>query len=190
MTTPAGAVAPYQGQGSVAPASGAIDPSAIIDARSVAAHAFMSVIRHLVTRAGVFTEESGVLRALEKVDAFEKHLVAAKDHKNVVQEGEPAKVEDVRLRRAPNASPAVPAAYGPTIDYALLAKYIAMEMEAKAAAQPAIAAPPSEPPAPPQAPPAAAEPPEDGDSLYPDPPARPAHYVPPPPPPTFNPTPE
>ena len=119
MTTPAGAVAPYQGQ--------AVAPSAVIDARSTATHAFMNVIRSVVTSLPVFSTETDALEAIRAIGAFEKHLVPEL-HK-VVREGETAPVEDVRLRRAPNSAPPQTAAAGEPIDYARLAAAIAAHMK-------------------------------------------------------------
>jgi hypothetical protein len=128
MTTPAGALAPYQGQ--------AVAPSAVVDARSTATHAFMNVIRSVVTALPVFSVESDALEAIRAIGAFEKHLIPEL-HK-VLREGETAPVEDVRLRRGPNQAPPQATAAGEPIDYNKLAAAIAAHMKGNTAPAPAV----------------------------------------------------
>lgn len=117
MSTPQqGAVAPYQGQ--------AVTPSAVINSHAVAAHGFLSTISRLVRDSGVFRNESDLLSALSSVEAFGKHLIEAKDRKNVVREHDVAPVEDVRMRKPPNSAAVPQMGNSAPIDYALLAQYI------------------------------------------------------------------
>lgn len=114
MSTPAGAVAPYQAQGR------AISPSAVLDPHSNSLHGVITVISKLVrATAHAFPVEADVLDALSVLHTFEKQYAQHVGLTKVLRETDTAPVEDVRLRRAPNASPVVPA--GPAIDYAQLA---------------------------------------------------------------------
>lgn len=129
MSTPQGAVAPYQGQ--------AVQPSAVIDSKAVAAHGFFATLARLVRESGVFRDEASMLRAVESVLGMEKHLVPdASTRNSVVREHDVAPVEDVRLRKPP-AGGVVPQPAGtPPIDYALLAQYIVAAQQ-QAQSQPA-----------------------------------------------------
>lgn len=132
MSTPQGAVAPYQGtvvQGE------AIKPAAILDPISPVAHGFLNVIRELVRGSGVFREETALLEALRAVDNYARQHIPRKDQQHVVREHDVAPVEDVRLRQAPQTG-VVPVPSGmQQIDYALLAQYIVAAQQ-QAAGQP------------------------------------------------------
>lgn len=128
----------------------------------------MNVIRSVVTSLPVFRDESEVLRAVEAVTAFEKHLVA--NHSAVVKEGETAPVEDVRQRRAPNAPAPTATVAGEPIDYARLAAAIvaAQASQERQNAQPvqSITDVPERPAAPAVSAEPADPPQADGDSFY------------------------
>jgi hypothetical protein len=128
MSTPGGAVTPYPTstiQGDV------VQPAAVVDPVSFAAHDFFGLIKELVHKAGFHTEEQ-VLSAMRVVDAYEKRVVPAKDQRHVVSETDRAGVEDVSLRKGPQVGMTV-AAQGQPIDYARLAAAIVAAQRDQAA---------------------------------------------------------
>jgi hypothetical protein len=128
MSTPTGAVEPRQTgaiQGTV------ITPSGYVDGHSVATHSFLNTLRQVVMASTAFKHEGDQLAALNSVDAFEKATIKPADQKHVIQETDIAPVEDVSLRRNPNAPLPMPAT-GPAIDYALLAQAIVAAQQAQA----------------------------------------------------------
>ena len=109
-----------------------LEPAHISQPVSYPAHDFFNLVRTLVHKAGFHTEAE-VLKALEAVTAFEKHIVPAVDQRHVLAETDHAPVEDVSQRVPPrNGLPAV--APGAQIDYARLAAAIVAAQNAQAEA--------------------------------------------------------
>ena len=133
MTTQPGGYAPATViQGEV------ITPSAVLDPKSMPAHNFAEVIRHLISRVpGVYKAEADMQTALDAVDAFERSFVPMQDRKHVVQETDMAGREDVSKRIPPRTGYAPVPAAGPAIDYNALAKAIlAAQQQMQAESQP------------------------------------------------------
>lgn len=127
MTDTGGAVAPYDG----GVLSGVVSaPAANPDSHSI--HRAFAVIHKLVDHSTGYVDEASQLAAHRALDAMKHVLIPKEDHHKVVQETDPAPVEDVSQRRAPGAPVAVPAA-GP-IDYHLLAEAIVAVQRSQAAA--------------------------------------------------------
>lgn len=121
MTTPASsadAAPAITGQVILRPGAGST-----IDAASVATHAMGEVIKTLIRHSLGFPDESLILRGIDAVDAFVKHT-AKEAHSRLVSENDIAPVEDVRVRRAPNAPTPAAAGMAP-IDYDKLAEALA-----------------------------------------------------------------
>lgn len=117
MSTPDGAVAPYQ-QSAGSPAV----TGRVVNPRARVMHEFLSVIKKVVAALpSAFPEEGAILEAFRVIDTFSRvHL--GTDHLSTIRETDPAPVEDVRLRRSTGTSaPVMPTA---PIDYAALAAAI------------------------------------------------------------------
>jgi hypothetical protein len=109
-------------------------PSAVASAQGSAARGFFDVLRDLLHKVPVFHNESDLLNALAKIDAYEKHVVNSNDLRVLLEEGGYAPVEDVSKRTPPvNYAAATMAAAGP-IDYAKLAAAIVVAQQAAAEA--------------------------------------------------------
>lgn len=117
MSTPAGAVTPYT-QSAGAPALS----GRVVNPRASVMHEFLGLIKKVVAALpAAFPEEGAILEAWRIIDSFSRvHL--GSEHASSIREHDPAPVEDVRLRRAPNSTgPVMPTA---PIDYAALAQAI------------------------------------------------------------------
>lgn len=108
----------------VSPVSGqVVNPTAVSQAASFPAHDFFGVIKKLVHSAG-FHNQADVENALNAINAYEQHVISPSDRRMVVQEGDPAPLEDVTQRRPASAPAAVIAQSPGQIDYAKLAAAI------------------------------------------------------------------
>lgn len=132
MSMQPGGYAPAVIQGEV------ISPAAVLDPKSMPAHNFAEVLRHLITKVpGVYKVEADMLRALDAVDAFERSMVPQQDRRHVVQETDMAGREDVSKRVPPMVGTAPVPAAGPAIDYNALAKaIIAAQQQMQSESQP------------------------------------------------------
>lgn len=141
MDTQQGAVAPYQDQ-SPALTGQVIAPSASPDSHTK--HQFVQMLRAMVDHSTAFMTEEAKLDAHRTLEAFRRVIVPPEHVHSVVKETDRAPVEDVRLRRAPNAAPnIVPGT--PVIDYALLAQYIVAAQKAQEQNTTAVQVPPAAP---------------------------------------------
>lgn len=125
MSTPAGAVAPFQGAVT----------GQVVDRKSETTHNFLNVVRKLIRDSNVYRSEQGLLDALAAVDSYSRSVLAS-DHVRVLTENDHAPVEDVRTRVAQGGFPAaVPSTV--QIDYRQLAQamYDIQVAQAEAARQ-------------------------------------------------------
>jgi hypothetical protein len=118
MSTPPGAVTPYQ-PGEV------IQPTRVStrsDRADTIVHTFVTIVEALVRNSPAFKSEEEVLTALRNLSDYRKHVVSG-PLSSVVQEGEIAPVEDVSLREPPGgrAAPAPSQPYA-NLDYRELAR--------------------------------------------------------------------
>jgi hypothetical protein len=124
MSTPLAGLAPRTVAGQV------VTPTAMIDAKSEAAHAFANVIRTLVQRSvGAFHNETDQDNAMNAVAAYERQLVPLTTLQALHEEmAGVAQKEDVSLRLPPNNSGPVSATIAQSIDYNRLAAAVAAHM--------------------------------------------------------------
>jgi hypothetical protein len=117
-------------------AGSVVQPTAIIDSKSEAAHGLANVLRTLVTRSvGAYHNELEQDAALQAVSAFEKTLVS-QSTLDALHDERPglAPKEDVSLRPAPSSSGNVSLGIAQSIDYNKLAAAVAAHMMAAQAA--------------------------------------------------------
>lgn len=125
MSTPAGAVAPFQGAVS----------GQVVDRKSEITHEFLNIIRKVIRDSNIYRHENDLHEALRTVDSYSRAVLAS-DHIRVQKETDAAPVEDVRLRKAPGG--ALPTVPGPQIDYRALAEamFAVQQAHAQEAQQP------------------------------------------------------
>lgn len=97
----------------------AISPTRIAAPSASPAHQFFNVVRDLIKRTTYHTEGEA-LDALSAVSAYEKQVITAGDLRQVSTDNDPAPVEDVSQRKAPNQAAPQHTAVAP-IDYNQLA---------------------------------------------------------------------
>lgn len=124
-STPGAMVAPHAGQAIAGvPLASSVHPD------SHTKHRFVHLLHDMVDHSTAFPNEEARHEAHRTLEAFRAAILPAEHVMAVIKETDRAPVEDVRLRRAPNAGYAVaPAA--PVIDYALLAQYIVQAQQAQ-----------------------------------------------------------
>lgn len=115
MSTPQGAVAPYQGE--------VIQPTKVTGPADRILHEFVTVVETLVRNSPAFHTEEEILTALRSLNAYRKHILGG-NVASVVQEGEIAHVEDVSKRIPPGGSQVRTAPSNPysNLDYRKLAE--------------------------------------------------------------------
>lgn len=127
MSTPSGAVAPFQG---------AVVSGQVVDRKSEVFHGFLNIIRDIVRNTGLYHDEEAVLEALRTIDSYSRSVLAS-DHSRVQREHDAAPIENVR-DRIPPAGTGLPVVPGPAIDYRALAEamYAVQQAHAQQAQSP------------------------------------------------------
>lgn len=133
MSTPGGAVAPYDAS------AGAVSPSGYIKPQSVAVAKFAQVMRDILGVVQVYHNEADLDQAHRTITEYIKQMTDPADRSRLVSEGDQAPKEDVSERVPPtNRGPATaPAGFGP-IDYNKLAAALVAAQQAQAAPEPEV----------------------------------------------------
>jgi hypothetical protein len=137
-TTPGAEVAPFQT--STAIEGQVVGSAASPDSHNV--HKFLQLLRSMASHSAAFKSEEEVLDAHRTFDAVRSAFIPLHDLHKVLRDTDPAPVEDVKLRRAPNATYVSQGSLAP-IDYNALAEAIVavQNRQARIAAAAAVPAP-------------------------------------------------
>jgi hypothetical protein len=126
MSTPAGAVAPYQGPSSSAPVA-TVEPTAISSGKSSAVFKLGQVLKTIIHNSRSFLSENDVDAAINVVDSFVGAFVPGGEIAALATGAERAAKEDVSQRVAPGMTQQVMG--GPVLDYQKLAQAILAEQK-------------------------------------------------------------
>jgi hypothetical protein len=107
-----------------------VQPTAVIDSKSEAAHGLANVLRTLVQRSvGAYHNEADMDNAMRAISSFEKSLISSSTLSALQNESDSqAEKEDVSLRVPPNSSGPVAMSMAQSIDYNRLAAAVAAHM--------------------------------------------------------------
>jgi hypothetical protein len=126
MSTPAGAIAPYQGPSDQAPVA-TVEPTATSSGKSSAVFKLGEVLKTIIHNSRSFLSENDVDAAINVVDSFVGAFIPGGELPALLTGAERAAKEDVSQRVAPGMTQQVMG--GPALDYQKLAQAILAEQK-------------------------------------------------------------